>query len=65
MSTTGSVLLVIALIAVLGALAMGLFAMARGGEFNKKYGNHFMRARVILQFAAIAIFALAVLFGRE
>ena len=44
---------------------MGLFSMARGGEFNRKYGNKFMQARVILQFGAIALLAIAVLFGRE
>ena len=65
MTTTGSVLLAIALAAVLGVLAMGLFTMARGGEFNRKYGNKFMQARVILQFGAIALVAIAVLFGRE
>ncbi len=65
MTTTGTVLLGIALAAVLGVLAMGLFSMARGGEFNRKYGNKFMQARVILQFGAIALLAIAVLFGRE
>lgn len=64
MTTTGSVLLAIALAAVLGVLAMGLFSMARGGEFNRKHGNRFMQARVILQFGAIALLAIAVLFGR-
>ena len=64
MTTAGSVLLGIAMVAVLGALAMGLFSMARGGEFNRKYGNKFMQARVILQFGAIALVAIAVLFGR-
>ena len=65
MTTTGSVLIAVALAAVLGVLAMGLISMARGGEFNRKYGNRFMQARVILQFGAIALVALAVLFGRE
>ena len=65
MTTTGSVLLAIALASVLGVLAMGLISMARGGEFNRKYGNKFMQARVILQFGAIALVAIAVLFGRE
>ncbi len=64
MTTTGSVLIAVALAAVLGVLAMGLISMARGGEFNRKYGNRFMQARVILQFGAIALVALAVLFGR-
>lgn len=65
MTPTGSVLLAIALAAVLGVLAMGLFSMARGGEFNRKYGNKFMRARMILQFGAVALMAIAALFWRE
>jgi hypothetical protein len=52
---------VLALIAVLGALGLGLFSMARGGEFNARYGNKLMRLRVGLQFAAIVLVILAIL----
>ena len=48
-------LLVIALVATLAVLAAGMLAMVRGGEFNKKYGNKLMRARVAAQAVAIAI----------
>lgn len=57
------VLVIIALLITLGVLATGMIAMARGGEFNAKYGNKLMRARVIAQGVAIALFALAVLVG--
>lgn len=54
-------LLVIAMLATLGVLFAGMLTMARGGEFNRKYGNKFMRARVILQGIALLLFALLVL----
>ena len=59
-----SVIVIIALLAVFGALALGLFSMARGGAFNAKYGNKLMRLRVILQFLAIGLIVLAFLIGR-
>lgn len=55
------VLLVVALVATLGALFTGLFVMARGGEVNKKYGNVLMRWRVILQFSALVVLGLIML----
>lgn len=56
--------MVIAMLATLGALGMGLFAMTRGGEFNQKYGNKLMQARVILQATALVLFALAAMVGK-
>ena len=53
--------MIIAMFLTLAALGMGLFAMVKGGEFNQKYGNRLMRARVTLQAIALALFALAVL----
>ncbi len=54
-----AILLALAGVAILGVLFMGLLAMARGGEFNKKYGNKMMRWRVFLQAFAIGAFLLA------
>ncbi len=51
------------MVITLGVLATGIIGMARGGDFNAKYGNKLMRARVISQGVTIAIFALAILFG--
>jgi len=45
----------------LASLAAGIIIMGRGGEANIKYGNKFMRARVILQGLALAFFALTIL----
>jgi len=63
MKTFFFVALLIAMVITLGVLATGIIGMARGGEFNAKYGNKLMRARVISQGVTIAIFALAILFG--
>ena len=46
------VLVIIALGAVLVA---GLAVMVRGGEWNRKYGNLFMRARIGAQALAVAL----------
>ena len=51
--------MIIAALAVLGVLILGIVSMARGGELNKKYGNRLMRARVGLQGLALAMLALA------
>lgn len=48
-------LLIIVLVLVAGVLFLGLFSMARGGEFNRKYGNIFMRLRVGAQLVAVAL----------
>jgi hypothetical protein len=55
------VVIVLALLAVLAALGLGLIGMARGGEFNARYGNKLMRLRVSLQFLAIVLVVLAIL----
>ncbi|SME91524.1 Hypoxia induced protein conserved region [Tistlia consotensis] len=55
------VLVAIAMLVTLGILFTGLFSMARGGEFNRKYGNKLMRARVIAQAVALVLFAIAML----
>ena len=49
----------IAMFLTLAVLAVGIFSMAKGGEFNKKYGNKLMQARVICQGVAILLFILA------
>jgi len=52
-------LLLIAMLATLGALVVGLAGFFHGGEFNRKYGNKLMQARVALQ--AIAVVLLLVI----
>ena len=43
------------------SLVTGIIIMGKGGEANIKYGNKFMRARVIFQGVAIALFALTII----
>lgn len=43
------------------SLAAGIIIMGRGGDANVKFGNRFMRARIILQGLALAFFALTIL----
>ena len=61
MSGAVLILLFITLALVIGILFLGLFSMARGGEFNRKYGNKLMRLRVIMQGLAILLFLLLIL----
>lgn len=58
------ILMILAMLAVLASLFVGLFAMARGGEFNAKYGNKLMRLRVLFQGVAVILFIAAVLASR-
>ena len=48
-----SILLV--LFAVLIVLFIGIISMLKGGEFNKRWSNKLMRARVFLQAMAIIL----------
>ena len=65
MTTLFNILMVLALLAVLGALGGGLYSMARGGDYNKKNANKFMRWRVILQGVALLILAVGLFITRE
>lgn len=40
-------------------LCFGIFALFRGGQFNRSYSNLLMRWRILLQFVAIILIALA------
>ena len=60
MSSFFSVLMIFAMLAVLASLGIGLFAMAKGGEFGRKNSNKMMRIRIGLQALAILFFFLAV-----
>lgn len=54
-------MMVLAMVATASVLAIGIFSMVKGGEFNKKYGNKLMNARVLLQAAALIFLTLAIL----
>ena len=52
-----SFLIPAALIAVSIVLAMGIYALFRGGDFGRSYSNKLMRLRVLVQAVAVAILA--------
>jgi hypothetical protein len=56
--------MITSMVAVTGVLATGIVAMVKGGEFNKKYGNRLMQARVLLQGLALAMLAMAFLLSQ-
>ncbi|MEA2780314.1 MAG: hypothetical protein QOK29_1858 [Rhodospirillaceae bacterium] len=51
-------LLIAAMAITVLVLLMGVFSMARGGEFAKRNSNRFMRWRVIMQGVAILLFVI-------
>jgi len=48
----------IVLFTVLVVLIIGIIAMLKGGDFNKRWGNKLMRARVVLQGLAVILILL-------
>ncbi|WP_262693862.1 twin transmembrane helix small protein [Kordiimonas aquimaris] len=55
-------LFILALISAFATLAVmftGAIGMAKGGDFNKKYGNKLMQARVGLQALTLVLLVLA------
>ncbi|HLZ75315.1 twin transmembrane helix small protein [Phenylobacterium sp.] len=55
-----SFLIPAALIAVATVLAIGIYALFRGGDFGRSYSNKLMRLRVVMQALAIAVLVGAV-----
>lgn len=63
MSGVFVVFMVLAMVATLAVLVLGIIGMARGGDFNRRYANKFMRARVLLQALALLLFAIILFFA--
>jgi hypothetical protein len=55
-----SYLIPAALTAVAVVLAIGIYALFRGGDFGRSYSNKLMRLRVLMQAIAIAVLMGAV-----
>jgi hypothetical protein len=58
METLIIILLVISMLVVLAIMVMGLFALAKGGDFHKQHGNRLMQWRVNAQGVAIFLVLL-------
>lgn len=54
-------LTIIGLAATLITLLVGVFSMARAGEFNKRYSNKLMRLRIMAQGFTVVVFVLYLL----
>ncbi len=65
MTTILNTLVVIALAGTLAVLFAGVFTMARGGAFNRKWGNKLMRARVATQGLSILLLLALFLLNRD
>jgi len=50
-----------ALAVVASVLALGIYALFRGGDFGRSYSNKLMRLRVVTQAIAIAVLVGAML----
>ena len=48
-----------ALLAVSVVLALGIYALYRGGDFGRSYSNKLMRLRVVMQAIAVVILMAA------
>ena len=55
-----SYLIPVSLVAVATVLALGIYALFRGGDFGRSYSNKLMRLRVVMQAVAIAVLMGAV-----
>ena len=53
-----NILLIIVLAGVLLVLLTGVFVMARGGKFDRKFSNKLMRYRVAVQFIALILIGI-------
>jgi len=52
-------LIIAALVTVASVLAVGIYALFRGGDFGRSYSNKLMRLRVVVQAVAIVILVAA------
>lgn len=61
MATFFLILMIAFMALTLGTLLAGVFSMGRGGDFNRRNGNRFMRYRVLFQAGAVASFVLFII----
>ncbi len=49
------IVVAVACLAVLAILVFGVGTFGKGGDFNRKYANKIMRARLLAQFIAVIL----------
>lgn len=65
MQATLNAMIPVVIAATFLVLCVGIFALFRGGRFNRSYSNLLMRWRILLQFIAICLIAVASLLMRR
>jgi hypothetical protein len=58
-----TILIILAMLATIGALVTGVISMGHGGTFDEKHSTQFMSARVILHVAAIVLILTSLFFA--
>jgi hypothetical protein len=53
-----AVALLLAMLATVAVLIIGLVGFFQGGAFNERYGNRLMQARVALQLLAVTLLGI-------
>ena len=56
--------LIVCMFVALLVVLIGVIAMAKNGNFNKKYSNKLMRMRVLFQGIAVIVFAAIIYLSR-
>lgn len=56
-----TVIIILALLAVMVSLLFGMMSLGQGGSFDKDFGTKFMWARVGLQGLAVALLVIALI----
>jgi len=54
-----SFMIILALLATVGALGAGIVSMVRGGEYDREHGTQLMAARVGFQGVAVVLMLVA------
>ncbi len=54
-----SFMIILALLATVGALGAGIVSMVRGGEYDREHGTQLMAARVGFQSVAVVLMLVA------
>ena len=63
-STVLPFVLVVSMVLALLMVIVGVIAMAKNGNFNKKHSNKLMRMRVLFQGIAVLVFAAIIYLSR-
>jgi NADH:ubiquinone oxidoreductase subunit 6 (subunit J) len=59
------IVLVVFMAGALGAVIVGVIAMAVNGKLNKNHSNKLMRLRVLFQAIAVLVFVIIIWFSRN